>query len=280
MPLGFRSPGDTPILVPCEGIFPRRQGTDTSCSKAVGIGIVSADLSARDRPCDRLAADLRVVGNDKKASRAYRVAEAEASQAIWNLGNDILERLADLAAGQLSLKTFAFNGDVVDVWLTVPLRQGLLVFEKDGRLDHLGRWLGRGRFRRFFHDRGYGGDSWGRGFGQALDLLALFRQFGGVNLSDREPPGDGAAGPLSHIGFDEGVLNLDLLVRQLEYAVLVDLIADFAEEIRDLIRRRSGIAVSRLRQAIIRRQHEKADDGRQRRPPDPIHMRCSRHWMP
>jgi len=45
----------------------------------------------------------------------------------------------------------------------------------------------------------------------------------------------------------KGRLNLDLLGRQLEYAVLVDLVADLAEEVGDLAGGRCGSAVCLFR---------------------------------
>ena len=56
-----------------------------------------------------------------------------------------------------------------------------------------------------------------------------------MNLLHREPACDGAAGACLCVGLDEGDLNLELLVGELEDAVFVDLIADLAEEVRNVV---------------------------------------------
>ena len=55
-----------------------------------------------------------------------------------------------------------------------------------------------------------------------------------MDLFDRKLSCNGTARPRFYVGDDEGLLNFDLLLREFEYAVFVDLIADLAEEVGDL----------------------------------------------
>ena len=123
----------------------------------------------------------------------------------------------------------------------------------------------------------------GRSFWRASDLFAFFRQFGRLDLCCGEPPCDRTAGPLLYIGLYEGGLNFDLFLREFEYAVLVDLIADVAENIGDLAcgHCRSSVGFCRLlSETIIRRQQQKARHRCEHRPSDLIQMRFLRHSMP
>ena len=82
-----------------------------------------------------------------------------------------------------------------------------------------------------------------------------------MNLCYGETPCNRPAGALLYIGLYEGVLNFDLFLREFGYAVFVDLIADLAKNIGDLLcgRCRSNVGICRLlSQTIIRRQQEKA----------------------
>ena len=153
--------------------------------------------------------------------------------------NDVLVRFADLAAGQLPLIAVDANGDIVDVGCAVPFRQDLLVFESDGRRRSFGRrfWpsfvrgLFLGLFLRLFGDRERGFPDWGRGLRLAAEQFALLRQLGRLDLLDGELSCRSAAGTMRDVGLDEGVLNDDLLRREIEDAVFIDLIADLAEDI-------------------------------------------------
>ena len=71
-----------------------------------------------------------------------------------------------------------------------------------------------------------------------------------------EPPRYRTAGPLPHVRLYEGELNFDLFLREFEYAIFVDLIADLAEDIGDLVcgRCRSDLGLCRLlSQTTVRR---------------------------
>jgi hypothetical protein len=71
-----------------------------------------------------------------------------------------------------------------------------------------------------------------------LELFAFLGQFGGTDLLDGKLPGESAGRSLLYVGFYKRLLNLELLLRQLENAMLVDPIADLAEEVGDVSRGR------------------------------------------
>jgi hypothetical protein len=90
-------------------------------------------------------------------------------------------------------------------------------------------------------------------------------------------------------------LNRDLLLRQLEDAVLQELVADLAEDVGELIRGqgRRGVGRRRLlrlglgggqkgeqKREMRRGQQKKARSHRERRPPDFLHMLELKHLSP
>ena len=90
-----------------------------------------------------------------------------------------------------------------------------------------------GRYKPRRRHRGCG---WN--FRLVLELLAFVGQFGGTDLLDGKLPGKSVGRPLLYVGFDKRMLNFELLFRQFENAILVDPIADLAEEVGDVNRGR------------------------------------------
>ena len=129
-PLASGSPAYSPAFGGREGIFTRRQGADRSCGQAVRIRVISACFPSGDRPCDRLARRLRIVGNNKEPPGPYDVAKPEAIQRVWNGEHHIFEGVADLSARQLPLIPLVLNRNVMDARIAIPLRQHLLVREQ------------------------------------------------------------------------------------------------------------------------------------------------------
>jgi hypothetical protein len=82
-------------------------------------------------------------------------------------------------------------------------------------------------------------------------------------LLDRQSPRNDAARTFGDVGLYEGLLDFDLLGRQFENAIVIDLITDLAEEVGNLscgFGRGPWIGFRRLlRVAVTGHQHSQAD---------------------
>ena len=200
--------------------------------------------------------------------------------------HDILERIADLATGQLPLVAVVVDGDVVDARCAIPQRKGFLAGEGDRR-----RWRLLRRDRQPDRDLGLRGLPLGQGQLRipagngrtrcAADLLTFLGELRRVDLLYRELTCGLVGRSLRDVGRDQRLLDLDLLGGKLEDALLENLVADRAEEVRDLAGCWSGVAGARLlRPALIGLQQQRGRENCGRRSLTPDAARCPRHSHP
>src|SRR5688572_21226422 len=119
--LGLRPPAYAPLFLRRKRVLAWRQGPDRARRETFGVGIVAADIAPGDGPGDGSSVGLGIIGDDEQASRTDRVAELEARHRGRYLAHDVLERIADLAAGQLALEPVEADRHEIDVGCAVPL---------------------------------------------------------------------------------------------------------------------------------------------------------------